>query len=252
MYDLVGSKYGMLIVENKAFSRDATYWNCVCICGAKVIRSTGQLNRSIKRVVSMSCGCITSKTKNQIGGIRCGKCLEIKDESCFSKQGKSFQSSCKDCCKKWREENKEYLKKSKSEYHYKNRESINKKQSERQKLNKDASNARSAKWRENNPDKRKDVANSWVKRNKSYMCQRTRLRFAKAMNAVPFWADKKKTQEIYDKARNMRMTGVDVVVDHVVPLVSDFVCGLHWHGNLEIINRIENIRKSNKYWPDMP
>jgi hypothetical protein len=46
-------------------------------------------------------------------------------------------------------------------------------------------------------------------------------------------------------------TGVQHHVDHVVPLVSDLVCGLHVAANFEIIPAAQNIRKRNRFWPDM-
>jgi len=49
-----------------------------------------------------------------------------------------------------------------------------------------------------------------------------------------------------------RETGVKWHVDHIIPLKSKKVCGLHNEFNLRLIPAIDNIRKRNLFWPDMP
>lgn len=70
--------------------------------------------------------------------------------------------------------------------------------------------------------------------------------------AVPTWMDKEGVKAMYLKRDELTAaTGIKHHVDHIVPIQSDLVCGLHWEGNMEVIPAIANIVKSNKVWPDM-
>lgn len=70
--------------------------------------------------------------------------------------------------------------------------------------------------------------------------------------ATPKWADLEKVREIYRLCRELsEKTGVQYHVDHVVPLNSNLVCGLHTENNLEVLPGVENLRKHNRHWPDM-
>jgi len=71
--------------------------------------------------------------------------------------------------------------------------------------------------------------------------------------AWPDWcAEDIRFKQIYARAKQMRKEGRDVHVDHIIPICSDIVCGLHVPWNLEIISAKENLQKSNKRWPDHP
>ena len=77
-------------------------------------------------------------------------------------------------------------------------------------------------------------------------------RWQKAM-ATPLWANKGAMLAIYREARRLeRETGKPHHVDHIVPLVSRRVCGLHCEHNLCVLPGSENTSKGNRRWPDMP
>ena len=60
-------------------------------------------------------------------------------------------------------------------------------------------------------------------------------------------------EEAYHLARmRTEMLGLEWDVDHIVPLKNPIVCGLHVESNLQVIPELENIRKGNRRWPDMP
>lgn len=70
--------------------------------------------------------------------------------------------------------------------------------------------------------------------------------------ATPIWADLDKVRDIYLSAQAVsKLTGIAHHVDHQVPLTSSKVCGLHNEFNLMVMPGADNLRKSNRTWPDM-
>jgi len=82
----------------------------------------------------------------------------------------------------------------------------------------------------------------------------TSVRKRRHRAATPKWvgADEKKAiRQLYLEAQRLtKLTGERYVVDHVYPLISDEVCGLHTLKNLRIMTQAENLIKSNKM-PDL-
>lgn len=74
------------------------------------------------------------------------------------------------------------------------------------------------------------------------------LRRATAVKqATPTWADKRLIRMIYDKCQRMtEVKGEMHHVDHIVPIQSPVVCGLHVPWNLRIVPAGDNLSKSNK------
>jgi len=69
-------------------------------------------------------------------------------------------------------------------------------------------------------------------------------------NATPAWItaeQKLAMREMYLQAQKLtKITGERYVVDHIIPLISPDVCGLHVPWNLRVITQEENLKKSNK------
>jgi hypothetical protein len=78
-------------------------------------------------------------------------------------------------------------------------------------------------------------------------------RRAAKLQATPAWANKEKMLAFFAEAvRLTEETGVVHHVDHIVPLQSKIVCGLHCEANFQILTKTDNLKKHNSTWPDAP
>lgn len=179
---------------------------------------------------------------------KCRKCLETKDLIHFHQRDSArdgYRNECKLCfalkTKEWRQanfgkaketqrkhyqNNKDLVKRKVKEYREKNWFKIKFKDAEkRSKLDKTIVNQRSKKYRKNNP--KKVLALSHLYRNK------------KASKIGLYYI--KKTKELYKNCP------IGMEVDHIVPISSDFVSGLHVPWNLQYLSIKENRVKSNLF-----
>jgi 5-methylcytosine-specific restriction endonuclease McrA len=140
----------------------------------------------------------------------------------------------------WVKDNANRSKKPKSEaskaagarYYEKNKEAVKARANAR---SKDEINQYKKKHKQNNPD---------------YYKALTSVRKRRHRDATPKWittGHKLAMRQLYLQAMELtKLTGERYVVDHIVPLISDVVCGLHVPWNLRVITQDENLRKSNK------
>ena len=136
------------------------------------------------------------------------------------------------------------------------------------------------KWKAKNPEKARKSVQNWVKNNKERKKQIDKLyyeknkervrnnvkawtdknrgaanslwakRRAKKRQAVPQWASQEKIKAIYKKCTDItKTTGIKHEVDHIYPLQSKYMCGLHVETNLQIITKEQNNKKYNSTWP---
>jgi 5-methylcytosine-specific restriction endonuclease McrA len=96
---------------------------------------------------------------------------------------------------------------------------------------------------------KREYQTAWKERNLVWVRADTKARRRKHREATPPWlsrSQKAQTRELYKAAITMsKTTGEQYVVDHIYPLRSDVVCGLHVPWNLRIITQQENLNKSN-------
>lgn len=110
-----------------------------------------------------------------------------------------------------------------------------------------------AKWRLENADRFKEMIAEWARKNPERRTANAARRRAILIKAIPSWADHEQMSRIYAEAAMFRKwTCFSFEIDHIVPLVSKVVCGLHCQNNMRVCLSSENRRKSNRSWPDMP
>jgi hypothetical protein len=89
----------------------------------------------------------------------------------------------------------------------------------------------------------------WKERNIVWTRADTKARRRKHREATPLWLtrrQKSETRQLYQIAITMtQTTGEQYVVDHIYPLRSEVVCGLHVPWNLRVVTQVENLKKSN-------
>lgn len=176
---------------------------------------------------------------------RCGICLVNKDERYFynrAASGDGLSSKCSECdrnaSKKWRTKNPEKAKAIRTRWCLAN--------NERNLLNISA-------WRKKNPINVARASLKYRKKNAAYYAFKLATRRAAQKNAIPKWANMFFISEIYDLSKKRTdATGLKWNVDHIVPIQSKLVCGLHVENNLQVITERDNFEKKNHYWPDMP
>jgi hypothetical protein len=97
---------------------------------------------------------------------------------------------------------------------------------------------------------KREYRNTWKVNNILKIRADTKARRRKHREATPPWLSRKQKTEIrqmYQVAITLtKTTGEQYVVDHIVPLRSEVVCGLHVPWNLRVITQEENLKKSNK------
>jgi hypothetical protein len=95
----------------------------------------------------------------------------------------------------------------------------------------------------------REYRNAWKAANLVQVRADTKARRRKHREATPPWLSRKQKSEIrqlYQIAITMtQTTGEQYVVDHIYPLRSETVCGLHVPWNLRVVTQAENLKKSN-------
>lgn len=132
-----------------------------------------------------------------------------------------------------------------------NKEKFNIQATEWARKNREAIHEHQKRWRDNNKEDMQERKRKWREANPARNIEYAGKRRAVERGATPPWADWAEIRKVYEKAARLsRKTGVEYHVDHIIPLTSPRVCGLHIAINLQILSAFENQSKHNKWWPN--
>lgn len=191
---------------------------------------------------------------------RCSQCREAKSSALFNKdqtRHDGLSSSCKVCAKQavaeWRRKNPERHRQSKRRWAERNPDKVAAISARKYQRNKSWYRAYRNTWDRANHAKIKSYHEKYRKANPHKAVIQVEKRRAMKLRAQPKWANEFFMEEAYRlAAQRTKVTGIRWHVDHIVPLISPVVCGLHCEANLQVIPASENVKKQNRYWPDMP
>jgi hypothetical protein len=191
-----------------------------------------------------------------IGKKLCGRCKQVKERDDYASDKSrhdGLSAKCKACCKlkatAYYEKNSEKEKTRTAAFAAENRDYYIK----YRKKNSASENARGAKWRAENPDRERARSIKYRTNNPDKVAAKTAKYRSAKLRATPIWADLVAVEAFYsESARITRETGIEHHVDHIVPLQSKLVCGLHVANNLRVLPGTDNKSKGNRHWPDMP
>lgn len=206
----------------------------------------------------------------------CSKCHQSKLLCDFykNKDGKfGVKSICKTCesknCKKWYDNNKEKKASDCRTYQKANREKYRKLNRDWRKNNRERYLESRRVWLENNRERQARNVKLWAEVNKERVYENRKAwrhanvdkcrsyqskRRAIKKLAFPLWARtgeiKAQIDAIYREAKDLELFhGESYHVDHIHPLQSYFVCGLHVPANLRPLVGKENFTKNNSFIP---
>lgn len=205
----------------------------------------------------------------------CHICKQRKSLDDFHKLAKSKdgrQGRCKPCAcalaKKWAKDNKERCDATRRAYYEANKDALYAANRTWLLAKPEKDSVYGKRYRDKNVEKEKARAKKYrdshkqeaLEYRRAYRASRPEMvrqwdanRRAQELKATPAWANEFFISEAYHLARlREKMCGGKWHVDHIVPLQSKLVCGLHVEQNLQVIPQTVNQSKSNRYWPDMP
>lgn len=184
-------------------------------------------------------------TTIQNGLKKCNKCLKLLPLENFSKDKNTkdgFSYSCRECHKLLYQQKAEIIKNRISIYRAKNKELIRERNRKYYENNKQKILNKVLKWKNENPEKVAIYTKKFAEKYKKQKVANNAFYRAQKRKATPKWLTKEQLEQIAQFYKNCPE---GYHVDHIVPICSDFVCGLHVPWNLQYLPGNENESKGD-------
>lgn len=115
-------------------------------------------------------------------------------------------------------------------------------------LNREQLRAKALERRNKDPEAARASYTRWAKANPEKHAARAARYKTQRLGATPAWSDKSACDRFYALAAELEAAfGVEMHVDHVIPLRGRLVCGLHVPENLQVVTGEYNVRKRNRF-----
>lgn len=99
-------------------------------------------------------------------------------------------------------------------------------------------------------NKRSNYVKRWCRKNPDKVNNKSKVSGKKRKLRVPKWLTKEQIaymDAVHMEAKALRKGGLNVHVDHIIPLCGDNISGLHVPENLEIVPASDNLLKNNSW-----
>lgn len=193
------------------------------------------------------------KDKSKSDGYRyiCKACTKIQNSNNIEQKraySRKYYNDHKEEYAQYREQNRQICRQRVHDSYIKNKEARLEYSRNYYQKNKIELTKKHKEYDELHPEIRKNAIIKYRNKNPellNFICAKRR---AARKQATPAWANIEKIREFYILAKKLtKETGIKHVVDHIIPLQSKIVCGLHVENNLQILTESENCKKSNKF-----
>lgn len=188
----------------------------------------------------------------------CTKCSIEKPVDLFNKKSTGIygvKAHCKSCDAVYNSRlytgNREQIRSSQQDYYNNNKEKRLKQFHKYYLDNIEIRSSYNKDYSKQNKDQIRKTSTEWRKQNSHRLNALAAKRNAAKLQATPSWSDLRSIEMIYKQATELTSMGFPTHVDHIVPLQSRLVCGLHCPYNLQLLSASDNSSKGNRWWPDM-